>query len=167
MISTEVRERVLRLRTQGYGIRWLASHLGLSRNSVRRILRPPELEGAPAEPSAPRRASLLKPFRARVREILEEEARQREKKPGLKPLTTKRILKELRKLGYAGSRSILDEFVREVRGPTRRGRKPSVRFETAPAEEAQQDWSTYRVLVAGKQIVIQLFSMILCWSRYQ
>jgi ParB-like chromosome segregation protein Spo0J len=42
-----------------------------------------------------------------------------------------------------------------------------LRFETLPGEEAQQDWSPYRVSIDGKPAVIQLFSLILAWSRYQ
>lgn len=167
MIPSEVRDQVLRLHLQGHGIRWIAHHVQLSRNSVRRVLRSAESrEETPGECASPK-ASLLDPYKSRIRELLEEEERQRKKHSGLKPLTTRRILKELRKSGYSGGRTILDTYLREVRGPGRRTRKPHRRFETPPAEEGQQDWSPYRVDLGGTTVVIQLFSLILCWSRYQ
>jgi transposase len=165
MIPKEIRDRIQKLRAQGHGIRWIARHLKLSRNSVRTVLReekPPPEADAPAS-----RSSLLDPYKKRIVEILQEEEREQRKHPGRKPLTTRWFLKEIRKAGYRGSHTILDDYLRELRGPSRRARRASARFETAVAEEAQQDWSTYRVLIAGCQVTIQLFSMILSWSRYQ
>lgn len=161
MITKESRERVRKLHVQGFSIRWIARQVGLSRNSIRQILR-----GEKPPPKA-KRSSLLDPHKPAIRKLIEDEELERKRHPSKKPLTTKRILKEIRKAGYCGGRTILDEFLRELRGPSRRSRKPFVRFETAMAEEAQQDWSPYRVVIAGKETVIQLFSLILCWSRYQ
>ncbi len=161
MIRKESRERMGKLRAQGFSIRWIARHVGLSRNSVRRALR-----GGKPPPEA-KKTSLLDPHKPAIKKLIEDEELQRKTNPGKKPLTTKRILKELRKAGYCGGRTILDEFLRELRGPSRSSRKPFVRFETAIAEEAQQDWSPYRVVIAGKETLIQVFSLILCWSRYQ
>jgi transposase len=161
MITQVTRERVRKLHAQGFSIRRIARQLGMSRNSIRQIVRG-------EKPNRERhRASLLDPHKPAIRKLIEDEALERRRNPRKKPLTTKRILKEIRNAGYCGGRTILDEFLRELRGPTRRSRKPYVRFETAMAEEAQQDWSPYRVLIAGRETVIQLFSLILCWSRYQ
>jgi transposase len=165
MIPRKIRDRIQRLRAQGYGIRWMARHLKLSRNSVRAVLREECLP--PEEDATAPRASLLDPYKERIEEILKEEEREREKNPGRKPLTTRWFLKEIRKAGYRGSHTILDDYLRKLRGPSRRARRPTARFETAPAEEAQQDWSAYRVIIAGAEVLIQLFSMILAWSRYQ
>jgi transposase len=81
-------------------------------------------------------------------------------------LSASLIFRRLKGEGYAGGRTILDEHVRSLRG-TRRERRVFVRFETLPAEESQQDWSTYQVVLDGKPTAIQLFSLILSWSRYQ
>ena len=50
------------------------------------------------------------------------------------------LLRELRALGYQGSYTILAEYVR----PRRRGHQPeaTMRFETAPGEQAQVDWGS-------------------------
>ncbi|MBI4601211.1 MAG: IS21 family transposase [Planctomycetes bacterium] len=163
MVPEETRKQVLRLKEAGYGIRWIARHLDLSRNTVRGILglKPPP-EGAAA-----RKPSLLEPYKQKIEEILQEDERQRRRRPGQKPLTARRIFKEIRKLGYQGGRTLLAKHVGEVRGPGRRSRRAFRRFETAPGEEAQQDWSTYPVEIGGKLLRIQLFSMILGWSRQQ
>ena len=49
------------------------------------------------------------------------------------------LLRELRARGYRGSYTILVEYVR----PRRRGRQPeaTMRFETAPGEQAQVEWN--------------------------
>src|SRR6266545_3824370 len=39
------------------------------------------------------------------------------------------------------------------------------RFETRPGEEAQSDWSPYRVLIASRETIVHAFSLILCFSR--
>lgn len=155
MKRPEAEERVEALHKAGRGIRSIARALRLSRNKVRKILRrrkaPPEAKAAPPE----KRSSLLDPYRSRI----ESYARD--------GLTVTLILSKLRKEGYSGGRTILEDHVRKLRGPKRRAKTPHARFETAPAEEAQQDWSTYTVPMAGKAQKIQLFNFILCWSRYQ
>jgi transposase len=165
MIPEDTRSRVQRLREAGKSIRSIARESGIARNTVREILglrkKPP-----PKEEEA-RRSFLLDPYKKAIEEILREEDLERRKDPGRKPLTSRKILKEIRKLGYTGGRTILDDHLRRSRGPQRRSRKAWVRFETSPAEEAQQDWSAYRVEIGGKRVLIQVFSLILAWSRYQ
>jgi len=151
MIKPEIRDRIQKLRQAGKGIRWIARHLGISRHKVRKILR-----GHPAkeEPPAIPRHSLLDPFRKRIQSMVEE------------GLTAALIFRRLRPEGYAGGRTILDDYVRSLRGREHE-KRAFARFETLPAEESQQDWSPYQVIIDGKQTVIQVFSLILCWSRFQ
>jgi transposase len=165
MISPEKCEQVRRLKAAGRGVRWIARHLGLARNSVRDILDPERKKRKTAPGNEEEKQSILEPYKTRIEKLLEEDQRLRKENPGTKPLTAKRIFKTIRKEGYKGGRTLVDDYVRRVRGP-RRLPQPRVRFETAPAEEAQQDWSTYHVMIGGVKTVIQLFSMILCWSRY-
>lgn len=175
MIRPELKERIRKLNKAGYGIRWLARHLKISRQSVRKALRdkePEEAEAATksqetAEEEQERKPSILDPHKAEIQAMLEAHERLKKKIPGTKELSAARILKEIRKHGYAGGRTILQEYLASLRGPRRRARKPYCRFETAVAEEAQQDWSEYRVEIDSKVQVIQVFSLILCWSRFQ
>jgi transposase len=159
MIRPEVRDRVRKLHHKGVGIKKIARNLRISRNSVRDILREPEKPAG--ERNSTSSPSLLDPYRSQIQELLERAEREKWK------LTTKRILKEIRKRGYGGGRTLVDDYVRNLRGPRRKVRDVHPRFETQPAEEAQQDWSPYRVKIAAKLVLIQLFSLILAWSRYQ
>jgi len=150
MIKLETQDRVQKLHQAGKGIRWIARHLEISRHRVRQILRgkPPE------EGQAEKRPSLLDRFRMRIKEMVDD------------GLTASLIYRRIRPEGYAGGRTILDDHVRTIRGP-RHEKRAFARFETLPAEEAQQDWSTYQVVIDGKPAMIQVFSLILSWSRYQ
>ncbi len=82
-----------------------------------------------------------------------------------KGLTVTRILRELRKEGYTGSRTILQDFFRERRGRRRPPPRVHRRFETPPARECQADWSAFRVPIAGVERLVHCFSMILAYSR--
>jgi transposase len=150
MIKPEIRDRVLKLKQAGKSIRWIARHQKISRHNVRKILR-----GVPTEEKTQeKRPSLLDPFRRRIKDLVEE------------GLTAALIFRRIRPQGYAGGRTILDDHVRSLRG-SRHEKRAFIRFETLPAEESQQDWSPYQVDIDGKPTVIQVFSLILCWSRFQ
>lgn len=150
MIKPEIRDRVLKLKQAGKGIRWIAHRLKISRHKARKIIR-----GVPnEEKTQERRPSLLDPFRQRIKDMVEE------------GFTASLIFRKIRPQGYSGGRTILDDYVRSLRGP-RHEKRAFARFETLPAEESQQDWSPYPVVIDGKPTVIQVFSLILCWSRFQ
>ena len=171
MIQPETRALVERLRETGLGARAIARKLGLSRNTVRDILDPQrrakrKRKGAAEEPSAGQE-QLLDPFKGEIEALLLKDEALKKENPSARPLSTRLVHKALRKLGYTGGRTILDEHLRRLRGPRRLITKAFRRFETDPGVEAQQDWTTYTVKIAGKLQKIQLFSMILAWSRMQ
>ena len=164
MIPPEKREQVRRFNQAGRGIRWIARHLKMSRETVRDIINPERKKKR--QKTTAKKESILEPYKAEINRLLESDEIERKRHPRKKPLTAKRIFKEIRNQGYKGGRTLVDDYVREVRGPRR---LPDVRrrFETTPSEEAQQDWSPYRVVFGSVEVIIQLFSIILCWSRYQ
>lgn len=85
----------------GVSIKEIARRTGRDRNTVRRALRadgPPSYHRAPA-------ASKLDPFREEIHRLLRDDP----KLPGV------RIRELIEPLGYAGSRTILDDYLREVR----------------------------------------------------
>ena len=169
MIKPETRARVEKLKAAGLGSRTIARKLGISRNTVKEILDPARRQSRRTKrrENTPPQASVLEPYKKHIDAILEKDERILKASPRTRPISVRLIRKEIRTLGYRGGRTILEEYVRSRRGRARRGRKAYARFETEPAEEAQQDWTEYRVKIAGKPTKVQVFSLILCWSRQQ
>lgn len=152
-IADETRDEVVQL-SQFYGTRQIAPRVGLSRKLVRRVLAKQE-KLSPRQPQD-EPSSKLEPFREQI------EARVR------KGLTTKRILREIRQLGYGGERTILGEYVRELQSkltiePTPKATKR--RFETKVAQELQIDWSPYLVPIGGRMVKVHALGCLLAWSR--
>ena len=72
--------------------------------------------------------------------------------------------REISALGYEGSYTTVAEYVR----PRRRCRQPeaTMRFETAPGEQAQVDWGSLTYIGEdGKKRSVWVFVMTLGWSR--
>jgi transposase len=82
-------------------------------------------------------------------------------------LTTSRILREIKELGYPGGRTILANYVRPLRAKLALGPQKGVkrRFETAPGQEMQIDWSPYRVSLDGRVTRVHALGCLLCTSR--
>jgi len=150
MTPMEIRNAVRTLQAQGLGLRAIARTLGLSRNTVRRILREPDR--APAQ-AAPCEAAMLERVQAafarvggnvvRVQELLAEE-------------------------GHAVAYSTLTRWAREagLRSPPRRAGE----YDFAPGEEMQHDTSPHRIAfakagVAGKPVTAQCAGLVLAYSR--
>lgn len=119
------------LHRQGKGIREIARLTGLSRNSVRRVLR-----GGAKERYGPRRErpTKLDPFKDYVRERVISAL------PARIPATV--LIRELRERGYDGGVSQLKALVRTL-VPAKKP-EPLVRFETEPGEQMQVDWVVFR-----------------------
>ena len=147
-------------------LRSIAEELGLSRYKVTRIIAkhrqvrdaagqgdaPPVSLGRPAK----RYRSKLDPFADQIAQLLERYPK----------ISSTRILEELRRSGYEGGYSILKERVRENRKMP--AKQLTVRFETAPAAQAQMDWATYTInFTAQGTRRVNLFSYILGYSRRQ
>lgn len=118
------------LARRGLGIREIARQMGCSRNTVRRYLR----EGAVARygPRAPR-PTKLDQHKAYVLERVEAA------RPHWIPAVV--LLREIRERGYAGSLTQLKEYLQPYK---RAVPEPVVRFETAPGEQMQADFTVVR-----------------------
>jgi len=161
-IPPEVGEEVLRLEALRYGTRQIARRVGLSRRRVRDFLeqhRPPPPSGEPqAPPGSQQRASLLDPYRERIRTLVAE------------GITASRILREIRgeqpDAGYQGGKTILVDYVRVLRAEIApRPKKVRRRFETDMGREVQLDWSPYDVWIGGELVRVHALGALLCWSR--
>lgn len=155
-VTPEERTRILELQAQGRrGTRSIALLTGLGRNVVRRILSEAGLATSPARRSGASadRASKLDPYREAIKDGVE------------RGWTSTRIRRELAAHGYTGGRSILTDYVRSIRPAGAPTKQVWRRFETAPAEELQLDWSTYSVSIGGVLRRVEVFSATLAWSR--
>ena len=113
----------------GRSIREIARELDISRNTVRKYLKSPEaMRPKPPPPRGSKLDPHLEYINLRMAEGLEN----------------CRVLdREIRALGYRGSYSTVVQYVR----PRRRWRQPeaTMRFETAPGEQAHVDWGEFVV----------------------
>ena len=112
------------LSAQGKSIRAIARTLGIARNTVRRYLR-----GKPEAVPRPKRASLLDPYKAQIRQWMQEDHLY----------NCETMLTRLREQGYKGNGTILRAYVHPLR-PHNVGHPPVMRYETKPGEQMQYDW---------------------------
>lgn len=114
------------LARQGHSVRAIARLTGLSRNTVRKVLRG---EHGPVRKD-PARTSKLDPFKDYLRSRRAEH-----------PLSAVRLLEEIRPMGYGGSAITLRHFLASLEEGARREAKLTVRFGTPPGRQAQADWA--------------------------
>jgi transposase len=138
---------ILRLKSEGHSIRAIAKQLDVEPKTVRRVLRPKARKKEPA-PSA------LDAFRPLIRKLVLEDE-----------LTAVRIHEEIKAVGYKAGYTILKEYIRAFRPKS--GRRPHLRFETAPGKQGQVDLSPYTVLLGETWTKVVCFSMVFCFSRWQ
>jgi transposase len=145
----------------GASMRRIAQSLRISRRTVKRALdqveqgRDAGSTPGPPQPRA-RRGSQLDAHLGAITELL---ARHPD-------ITAQRIYAELRRLGYQGSYSLLSHRVHELRPQPIV--QPVRRFETAPGEQAQMDYSTYDIdFTSEGRRRVYAFSYMLGYSRRQ
>ncbi len=143
------------LMRQGLSVSAIARKLGLDRKTVRRHLAR-GMEPPVYGPRAPR-----------LRQIAPFETYLRERIATWSELTGKRLLREIRELGYGGCYSVLTDFLREARPP--RPKPFERRFETAPGRQGQVDFAQFRTAFTdepGVERILWLFTMVLGHSRW-
>lgn len=131
-------------------MRAIARELGISRNSVRKVLR-----RSPEAPSRPRRASKLDPYAEQIRQWIEQDHL----------LNCPTMLSRLQAQGYTGQISILKAFVHPLRPPVAIKRQPVIRYETPPGEQLQFDWAEFVYEQDGQTRKVFGFTAILSYSR--
>jgi transposase len=146
MTPIEIRNAVLTLQQQGTGLREISRLLGLSRNTVRRILREPV--GAASRVGA-------------VDEAMQQRLAQVYARAGGNAVRMGQILAEEhdQQLPY----STLTRWVRQAE--LRAAPKRSGEYHFAPGQEMQHDTSPHRIEVAGKPFKAQCAGLTLAYSR--
>jgi len=157
----ELEHTLILLHHGGKPIRELSRQFHLGRNAVRRILRAhAQRRDQGQELLIPlraglKRASKLDGFEGQIQKLLD-------KYPKIKGV---RIFEELKMAGYSGGLSILRERLQKLRIPDR---EPVIRFETAPGQQGQMDWSPYTIpFTRSGKGPLQCFSYNLAFSRRQ
>lgn len=130
-----------------------AGILGISRNTVKRLLRL-------SEPPAYQRTV----YKTKVDDFKELIIEWR-----CDPycFNGTRILRELKKRGYTGSLTPIYRFLNKVDEDVgdQISKKATVRHESPPGDQAQFDWTEYNVLIGSRYHKVYCFSMILSASR--
>jgi len=152
---------IVTLHGNGWSVRRLARELNVSRERVIRVLQGNEdkrKQGGQAVTIKPKRTSMLDPFKETIAQLLEEFTDP--------PPTNQRILELICEKGYSGGRSILSDYLKEIRGKS--VPDPIRCIETAQGVRGYHDWSDYMIdfVEEGKQKVT-FFSFILGYSRRQ
>lgn len=150
MISVEAWTTIRYLHAQGKGVRAIAAELGVARNTVRAALR----DAQPARYQRPPRPNpQLTPFADAIRQMALEQQ-----------LIGSRILRELQRLGYPGGKTALYTYLRTLRASSV-SRRVTERFETAPGQQGQFDWSPYTVVLGEQPTKLIAFGLTLGFSR--
>ena len=144
----------------GRSIKEISRLLGLSRNTVRKVIRSGATEHQYAREIQP--MPRLGAYQDRLTDLLEEDW-QRAKK---RRLTSRRLLDVLRGEGYSGGYDSIQRFVKKWR--EEKGRDPGSGFiplSFSPGEAYQFDWSHEWVILDGVVQVAKVAQFRLCHSR--
>jgi transposase len=143
------------LKRQGLTITAIARKVGLDRKTVRRYLER-GLEPPAYSPRAPVKR-LIAPYEDYLRERVS----------AYPELSGKRLLREIRELGYTGGYTAVTDLLREARPA--RTLAFERRFETPAGRQAQVDFAEFKVEFTdepGVQRKVWLFSIVLGHSRW-
>lgn len=133
---------------RGVSIKELVRRYGLDRNTVRRALR----SDAPPRYERPRRPGKLDPFKEEIHELLRGDP----KLPGV------RVRELIEPLGFDGSKTIVDDYLREVR-PLFLARRTFQRTVYRPGEVCQFDlWETSKWVPVGHGQTRRAWVVVCC-----
>lgn len=149
MITRESRVDISYHLRQGLSYREISRKVGHDRRTVKRYA-----ENLDKTRQTANRPSKLEEFKPQIESWLREDPQYK----------ASWILDQLRKLGYAGGRTIVSDLVRQLKEENRR--IAYIRFETEPGKQAQVDFGEFKVRMPdGSEKTYYLFSMVLGYSR--
>lgn len=151
MVSPREFEQVMEHWKTGWRKKAIARELGLDPKTVRKYIRDGQRRGYRRTPA---RRSCLDPFRARVEQRMVETHYH-----------AQALYLDLKEQGYTGGYDVVRRFVKPFRDTSHRLLEATVRFETGPGQQAQADWGTVRLTLGGLERRVQLFAMVLGFSR--
>ena len=143
---------ILDLARQGLSVSAIARRTGLDRKTIRKYIAK-GLE-PPAYTPRPPRQTLVGPFEPYLRERLQT----------FPELSARRLLRDIRALGYQGGYTVLKDFLRTVQPEVQFER----RFETPAGKQAQVDFAFFKTVFTDQpdvERIVWLFSIVLGHSR--
>ena len=146
---------IKKLYEEGVSISELARRYGYDRKTIRKAVSGPRQQEEGMVKSRGRRVKghKLEPYKAYV-----------EQRMRIGVLNAERIFREIREQGYTGGMTVLREFMHPLRPVV--SAKATVRFETAPGEQAQIDLGAFPYLdPQGHRRKVWCFAMVLAYSR--
>jgi transposase len=155
----------------GLSRRAISRALGISRNTVKKILRKhararqePHSALEPPPKRAPR-AKKIDDYRAQVEALLDKYAGHGHDAVGRQAITAQRVFEILTENGYDGGYTSVKKLVRELRPQPKP--KPSLQTpDWGPGKMAESDWSPYELLLlGGRRLKLQMFSYVLSHSK--
>jgi transposase len=149
LIEESVWGAVRALRERGLSKREIGRELDLDIKTVRKWLR---------QKWEPQR----RPSRGRALDRWESFLRGRSPEVGFNAAV---LYRELKAQGYEGSYPSLVRYLRPWRQEHRSEETSTVRFETAPGEQAQVDWGSAWVWLGQQRVRVHVFTMVLGYSR--
>jgi transposase len=161
MLVVETIGRIRRERlVKGKSIKEIARDLGVSRNTVRKVLRSGETRFEYEREVQPR------PKLGRWTDELDKLLADNETKAAREQLTLIRLFEELRGCGYDGGYDAVRRYARtwaKARGHSTAAAYVPLSF--APGEAYQFDWSHEIVLLGGVTVTVKVAHVRLCHSR--
>jgi transposase len=152
MLSQDQWGAIGSLSARGLGVKRIARALGVAARTVRRYLR----QGGRRvyQRACP------------VRDVLERDHGEylRRRAPEVN-FCAQVLFQEIRAQGYPHGYASVMRWVRPLREEERRLEAATVRFETGPGKQAQADWGSTRVVIAGRPERVHLFVLTLGFSR--
>jgi transposase len=141
-------------------MRAIAKEVRCSRKTVKKAIE--SAEPGKYTLTQSRRAPVLGAYKVRINELLEEN----ERLPRKQQYTGHKIYETIYEDGYRGSESGVLVYIWKQRRAKKRP-KVYVPLEFDPGSDAQVDWGEAMVIIAGEQVIVQVFFMRMCYSRRQ
>ena len=147
MIGLEQWMDIKEMRRMGLSVREIARRTGHSRNTIKKLAN---------QRTAP---SFQKSVRPSCLDVYKPYLKARFEEFGLSAV---RLIDEIRPQGYMGSINLVQRYLKTLKEAKALSSKATVRFETAPGQQAQADWAEVGKDEAGK---IYAFIIVLSFSR--
>jgi len=148
MLSQEDFIVIKTLKARGVYNKDIAAELGVHPKTVGRALK----QGGAPVIAKRKRASKLDPYKKKIDELLAEQV-----------WNAVVILREIQAEGYDGGITIVREYIAPKRAL--RPGKATVRFETPPGRQMQNDWGEINTAIAGQEVKVHFNVNTLGYSR--